>query len=94
MPRCADTSVKLLPSSTTKRTASFLNCGVNVRRSRVVPFAMDHLRALHGSYLGVHFSGQVQTAVQAVELQAGADGRRRRLNARTLGRPMAIDTLT
>src|SRR6185503_1230095 len=60
MPRCADTSVKLLPSSTTKRTASFLNCGVNVRRSRVVPFAMDHLRALHGSYLGVHFSGHLQ----------------------------------
>src|SRR6185295_12910683 len=61
MPRCADTSVKLLPSSTTKRTASFLNCGVNVRRSRVVPFAMDHLRALHGSYLGVHFSGQLHS---------------------------------
>ena len=75
MPRCADTSVKLLPSSTTKRTASFLNCGVNVRRSRVVPFAMDHLRALHGSYLGVHFSGQLQTARSRL-VMAGFDGRR------------------
>jgi hypothetical protein len=43
-----------------------LNCEVNVRRSRVVCFPMDHLRALHGSYLGVHFSGKVQTGERPV----------------------------
>ena len=42
-----------------------LNCEVNVRRSRVVCFPMDHLRALHGSYLDVHFlrEGPDQTVI-------------------------------
>ena len=61
IPRCVATSVKDFPSSTTSRTASFLNCGVKVRRTRIVRLPMDHLvRASHGSYLGVHFSGELQ----------------------------------
>src|SRR5213080_4018135 len=40
MPRWVATSVTDLPSFTTRCTASFLNCGVKVRRSRVVPFPM------------------------------------------------------
>src|SRR5438094_9288154 len=66
IPRCVATSVKDFPSSTTSRTASFLNCGVKVRRTRIVRLAMDHLvRASHGSYLGVHFSGELQAAAAA-----------------------------
>src|SRR5262245_35896780 len=66
IPKCVATSVTLLPSSVTRRTASFLNCGLNVRRSRVGAFAMDHLRAVSGSYLGVHFPGQVQAIIDMV----------------------------
>src|SRR5204863_7145176 len=62
IPRCVATSVNDFPSSTTRWTASFLNCGVKVRRTRIVRLPMDHLvRASHGSYLGVHFSGELQT---------------------------------
>jgi len=36
---------------------------VKVRRTRIVRLPMDHLvRASHGSYLGVHFSGELQIA--------------------------------
>src|SRR5436190_7040483 len=64
IPRCVATSVNDFPSSTTRWTASFLNCGVKVRRTRIVRLPMDHLvRASHGSYLGVHFSGELQPAV-------------------------------
>src|SRR5882724_7756548 len=63
IPRCVATSVNDFPSSTTRWTASFLNCGVKVRRTRIVRLPMDHLvRASHGSYLGVHFSGELQPA--------------------------------
>src|SRR5947208_1395916 len=63
IPRCVATSVNDFPSSTTRWTASFLNCGVKVRRTRIVRLPMDHLvRASHGSYLGVHFSGELQAA--------------------------------
>src|SRR5207249_1941730 len=63
IPRCVATSVNDFPSSTTRWTASFLNCGVKVRRTRIVRLPMDHLvRASHGSYLGVHFSGELHSA--------------------------------
>src|SRR5206468_6052828 len=73
MPRLVATSFTDFPSTLTRRTASFLNCGVNVRRTRVGCFPMDHLvRASHGSYLGVHFSGELHAAAAAVVTVAGS----------------------
>src|SRR5206468_12435941 len=90
IPRCVATSVNDFPSSTTRWTASFLNCGVKVRRTRIVRLPMDHLvRASHGSYLGVHFSGELQPAAGGGCRAAGSacyeGAERRPLSRRPLG---------